>query len=243
MARSHFKVGEIAKRTGLSVRTLHYYDEIGLLSPSHHTESGHRMYGHEALARLQQIVSLRELGFSLDEVRDTLTHPGHSALRVVELHIDRLEEQIDAQRRLRSRLEAIARVLAAAEEVSADELIETIKETRMISKYYTPEQLEELKARRDAIGDDRIREVEAEWPQLIEEVRAEMDKGTDPSDPRVRELARRWMGLVREFTGGNPEIAKSVRNVWEQEESVHGMATAPMREMMAYVTKALASEE
>jgi DNA-binding transcriptional MerR regulator len=243
MARAHFKVGEIAKRTGLSIRTLHYYDEIGLLSPSHHTESGHRMYGHEALARLQQIVSLRELGFSLDEVRDTLERPEHSALRVVELHIDRLDEQIDRQRRLRSRLEAIARVLATADEISADDLIDTIKETSMLSKYYTPEQLEELKARREAVGEERIREVEAEWPRLMEEVRAEMDKGTDPSDPRVKELARRWMGLVREFTGGNPEIAKSVKNVWQQEESIHGMATAPVREMMTYIGKALESEK
>jgi DNA-binding transcriptional MerR regulator len=236
------KVGEVAKRTGLSVRTLHYYDEIGLLSPSHHTESGHRMYGAAALARLQQIVSLRELGFSLDEVRDVLARPDYSPLRVVERHIARLGEQIEAQQKLRSHLEAIARALATAEELSAEELIETIKETKMISKYYTPEQWEELKERREAVGEERIREVEAEWPRLMAEVRAEMEKGTDPSDPHVRELARRWMGLVEEFTGGNPEIAKSVRNVWEQEESIHGMETAPVREMMAYIQKALASE-
>jgi MerR family transcriptional regulator, thiopeptide resistance regulator len=193
--------------------------------------------------RLQQIVSLRELGFTLDEIRDTLTRPGFSPLRVVKLHIDQLGEQIEAQRRLRSRLEAIASALASTEGVSADALIETIKETKMISKYYTPEQLEELKARREAIGEERIREVEAEWPSLMEAVRAEMDKGTDPSDPRVREMAHRWMALIQEFTGGNPEIAASARNVWAQEESIHGMATAPVREMMAYITRSLESEK
>ena len=58
------KVGQLAKRTGVSVRALHYYDEIGLLQPSTLTKSGHRLYGPAELVRLQQIKSLRQLGFS-----------------------------------------------------------------------------------------------------------------------------------------------------------------------------------
>ena len=53
------KVGELARQTGLSVRTLHYYDEIGLLSPSYRTETGYRLYAAVDIARLQQIKSLR----------------------------------------------------------------------------------------------------------------------------------------------------------------------------------------
>ena len=56
------KVGELARRTGLTVRTLHHYDEIGLLRPSLHTESGHRLYTAADVGRLQQVVSLRQLG-------------------------------------------------------------------------------------------------------------------------------------------------------------------------------------
>ncbi|MEA2488332.1 MAG: hypothetical protein QOH21_124, partial [Acidobacteriota bacterium] len=62
MTNAHWKIGELAKRTGVSVRTLHHYDEIGLLTPSHRTESGHRLYGREEVIRLQQIVSLRQVG-------------------------------------------------------------------------------------------------------------------------------------------------------------------------------------
>ena len=75
-----FRVGEVAARTGVSVRTLHHYDEIGLLRPGGRTESvhgaGHRRYTTADLARLQQILSLRQLGFSLDEVADALGKPG-----------------------------------------------------------------------------------------------------------------------------------------------------------------------
>src|SRR3954467_720914 len=70
------KVGELAKRTGLTVRTLHHYDEIGRLRPSLHTESGSRLYTAGDAARLQQVLSLRALGFSLDEVRGCLNQAG-----------------------------------------------------------------------------------------------------------------------------------------------------------------------
>ncbi len=63
---AQFKVGELAGRTGVSVRTLHYYDEIGLLSPRRYGDGEHWLYRAEEVARLQQIVSLRQLGFSLD---------------------------------------------------------------------------------------------------------------------------------------------------------------------------------
>ena len=234
-----WKVGELAKRTGLSVRTLHHYDAIGLLSPTHRSQSGHRLYGEGDVARLQQVMSLRSLGFPLEEIRDLLDRRGMSPGDVVRLHLHRLREQIRMQRRLLDRLEAVEAGLRSAERVSAEELMKTIEEMTMFDRYYSPEQLDQLQERARQVGPERIREVEAEWPRLMDEVRAEMEKGTDPSDPRVQELARRWMGLVREFTGGDPGITQSLKSLWQNEEQVHGIDTGPAREMMAYVTRAL----
>jgi DNA-binding transcriptional MerR regulator len=76
-----WKVGELAKQTGLSVRTLHYYDEIGLLSPSQRTEAGHRLYTADDIVRLQQVKSLRHLGFTLKEIRDYLNRPDSLRIR------------------------------------------------------------------------------------------------------------------------------------------------------------------
>src|SRR5437660_4968445 len=122
------KVGELARRTGLTVRALHHYDEIGLLKPSLHTDSGHRLYTAGDVARLQQVLSLRQLGFSLEEVRDCLDRPGFSPLEVIGLHVARLREQMERQRKLCERLEALAVHLRAAGEVSADEFLRTIEE-------------------------------------------------------------------------------------------------------------------
>ena len=75
MRSEAFKVGELARRTGLTIRTLHHYDEIGLLKPTLHTGAGHRLYTAGDVARLQQVRSLRQLGFSLEEIRACLDRP------------------------------------------------------------------------------------------------------------------------------------------------------------------------
>jgi DNA-binding transcriptional MerR regulator len=236
--RSEWKVGELAERTGLTVRTLHHYDAIGLLKPSRRTPAGHRLYDDADVARLQQIQSLRELGFGLEQIGEVLAGPSMEPARVVELHLARVRERIVLQQRLCDRLERIASQLRAAEGVSADDFLRTIEVMTMFDRHYTPEQLEELPGRRAELGDARIREVEAEWPKLMAEVRAEMEAGTDPTDERVQELARRWQALVREFTGGNPGIERSLGTMYQQESSVAGMDVAAMRPMMEYIGRA-----
>jgi DNA-binding transcriptional MerR regulator len=240
-----WKVGELARRTGISVRTLHYYDEIGLLKPSQRTDGGHRLYTAGDVVRLQQIKSLRQLGFSLREVRECLDRPDYPLRRVIELHLSRLRERIELERKLYDRLEEVAERLGSGEEISSGEFIETVMEvigmSERLDKYYTPEQLEYLEQRRREVGDERIRQAEAEWAELIEQVRTEMEAGTDPSSERVQALAGRCMRLVNEFTGGDPGIARSVSAMWRQETEIHGIDTGEMREMMAYVSAAMAA--
>jgi MerR family transcriptional regulator, thiopeptide resistance regulator len=96
------------------------------------------------VVRLQQIRSLRHLGFSLEEIRGCLDRPDVSLQCVIGLHIARLKEQIALQRTLCERLEAIGAWLSSAEEVSVEEFIHTMEVMSMIEKYYTPEQLAEI---------------------------------------------------------------------------------------------------
>jgi DNA-binding transcriptional MerR regulator len=228
------------------VRTLHYYDEIGLLSPSQRTGSGHRLYTAEDVVRLQRIKSLRAVGFSLREIQGCLDRPDFPLRRVIELHLSGLRDRIELQRRLCGLLENVAARLDSEEVVSSTGFVNTVMEviemSERLNRYYTPEQLEHLQERAREVGDERIREGEAEWAELMERVRAEMEAGTDPSDERVRALARRWMELVREFTGGDPGIERSLSNMWQQEENIHGIDTGEVREMGEYINRALAAQ-
>ena len=212
------KVGDLAKQTGVSVRTLHYYDEIGLLSPSGRTESGYRLYATNDIMRLQQIVSLRQIGFSLEEIRQCLEQSDFSLSHVVQLHMTGLREQIEMSGKLLKRLEMILE-MNSTDVVSVDDLMQTIEAICMFEKYYTPEQLETLKQRRELLGEEAIRQGEANWQELIEQVRTEMTKGTDPNSEVMQGLAQRWLGLVAEFTGDDPEIAKSLNKMYQEEGS------------------------
>lgn len=240
MQLTAMKVGEIAKQTGISVRTLHYYDEIGLLSPSHRTQADHRLYTASDIERLQQIVSLRQLGFSLEEIRQCLERPAFSLHRTIQLHMARLREQIELSHRLLNRLEAIAKTLHSTESVSVEALIQTIEVTCMFEKYYTPEQAEAIKKRAELLGEERIRQAEADWQELIAQARAEMEKGTDPASESVQVLARRWMELIREFTGGDAGIEKSLKAMYQQEGSEVASRGAVDSALSEYMGRAIA---
>jgi MerR family transcriptional regulator, thiopeptide resistance regulator len=235
------KVGEQARRTGLTVRTLHHYDEIGLLKPSLHAEAGYRLYTRGDVARLQQVLSLRQLGFALEEVRDCLDRPGFAPLEVIRLHVTRLREQIELQRKLCERLEALAEHFRTAEEVSADAFLYTIEVMTMIEKDYTPEQLAQLEARRREAGQEAIEQAPQQWSDLFTAVTAEMEAGTDPADPKAQELATRWLALVSLCTGGDPGIFNSLRSMYQNEDNVMGTDTKTLRPMMEYISKAAAA--
>jgi MerR family transcriptional regulator, thiopeptide resistance regulator len=106
-----WKIGELARVTGLTVRTLHHYDALGLLRPSRRSESGYRLYSEEDLSTLQRIMSLRHLGFSLEAIRECLHSADFSARRVVELHLARARQQLAEAAGVVRRLEAVAEQL------------------------------------------------------------------------------------------------------------------------------------
>jgi DNA-binding transcriptional MerR regulator len=226
------KVGELAKRTGLTVRTLHHYDDIGLLRPSRRTPGGHRLYGRAEVERLQQVASLRHLGLSLEEIAESLSRPEYSLQRVLDLHVERMERQIARQERLRDLVRSLRDRLRAAEEVSVDELTRTIEVTMSYEKYYTPEQLDQLAVRRRQVGEERIRQVQEEWQELFAAYEKAMAAGLDPASEQVKALARKSAALIREFTGGDPGIATSLGDMYrgegpEKVMSSHGTSMAP----------------
>ena len=110
----------------------------------------------------------------------------------------------------------------------------------MFEKYYTPEQLEELKERREMLGEDKIHQAQAQWQELIEQVRAEMKKGTEPTSEIVQSLAKRWRSLIEEFTGSNPEIEKSLSTMYQQEGAANASRNAIDSQTCEYISRAMA---
>ena len=245
MPQQCWKVGELAVRTGLTVRTLHHYDAIGLLSPSGRTESlhgsGHRLYTAADVSRLHQIVCLKQLGFALEQIKEYMTRADYDPRQVIGLHLEDVRRRAAEFTRIGDRLERLTQMLERADAVSPDTFLETIEGMTMIDKYYTKEQLESLEKRRVEGGPEMAEAIAKGpqmWNELMADVQSAMDAGVPATDAKAQELARRWYDLVGMFTGGDPGIFKSLKNMYENEDKVRGMDVKAMRPMQEYIEKA-----
>lgn len=125
------RIGEIAAAAGLTVRTLHYYEEIGLLTPAGRSESGHRLYGPDAVERLYRISLLRDLGLPLEKIRATLADTDTDVRSLVVDHLAALEAQLVRVNRLRSRLVQLADRLDSGEDTTSD-LLSVMEDMNMM---------------------------------------------------------------------------------------------------------------
>lgn len=115
MGKTSYSIGEFSKRTGVSVRTLHYYDELGLLTPEKHPDSGHRFYKDTDVQALQKIISLKSLGYRLKEIRGMLKTPSFTVdlNHTLQLHVQKLE---DEKAMIEESMAAIRRTIRLLEE-------------------------------------------------------------------------------------------------------------------------------
>ena len=235
-----WRIGELAGRTGLTVRALHHYDAIGLLRPSQRSDAGHRLYGEDDVRRVYQIVALRQLGLSLGEVARVLAG-GVDVRAILRAQLDALVRRIEFHERLRARVEQLL-VALDGEKPAADRFLDVLEVMTMFEKYYTPEQLETLEQRRQQLGADAIERAQRDWAQLIEAVEAERARGTDPRDPRVPELARRGEALIDDFTGGDAAIRRSLQKMYDNEAPEAASRGLVKAETIAYWNAVLTSQ-
>jgi len=139
-----WRIGELARETGLTVRTLHHYDQLGLLSPRSRTEGGHRCYTGGDVRRLHRIVALRSRGISLEEI-GTLLDGEPDPTGLLRRQLDVVEERLRKASELRTRLLDVLNNLGRNAEPSTRQLLHLIEETIAMNEPMTPEQFAELK--------------------------------------------------------------------------------------------------
>jgi DNA-binding transcriptional MerR regulator len=215
--RCILKIGELAAATGLSVRTLHHYDEIGLLSPSDRTDSNHRVYTRDDLARLQNIIYLKQLGLSLDDIRTYIDGADRDrSLEILDSRIARFEKDLSEMKDTLAHLRASRETLAQGRGLATNDIVQNLREAVTFEKYYSPEQLAELKKRADTMGPEKMQKASADWAALIAKVKDAVAVKMDPKSSEARALADEWHGLIQAFSGGNQAVEQNASKMYSE---------------------------
>ncbi|WP_175994743.1 SAM-dependent methyltransferase [Burkholderia vietnamiensis] len=198
------KIGELANKAGLTVRTLHHYDAIGLLSPSQRTEGGARLYGQDDLIRLHRIEALKRFGYSLPDIKASLEgDPARVPLELLQRQIAELNAQALRAQRLGRRLQYIVDMVCAGSEIAAADWMNALELMNMYQKHLDDEELDALLAS----GPETAAPSDPAWAALIEEVRVAMQNALPTASDAAQALAWRWIRLVVRMTRNDPDLA------------------------------------
>ena len=184
------QIHEVAERTGVTVRTLHHYDQIGLLKPDMVTPTGYRVYNRESLARLQQILFFRELGFPLNEIRRIMDHPGY----------DRQEALINQRALLLRQRQRMDRLLAHLDRI----INQTTEEEETMD--FQPFDTTELENAKTKYAD----EVKTRWGDTAAYAESQ-EKMKTYTDDKMAAIARAGDEILKEFANLRTESPESAQ--------------------------------
>lgn len=226
-----WKVGELARRTGLTVRSLHHYHQIGLLRPSARSDAGYRLYTAEDVERLYRIIALRQLGLSLDDIGAALSGPEAPLQDLITKQIQALELTMARDRRLHRQLCAVRDTLEAGQSLDPSKWIDTMELMTMYEKHFSAEELQRLPLYQNA-------DARSEWSALVGAVQSAMNRGAKPGDADVDLLAFRWMQMLERDTGGNPNFLMRLHSMNDDDPQVR-QRTGITRELGSFVKQAI----
>jgi len=180
-----FTVKQISKLAGVTPRTLHHYDDIGLLKPSRIGDNGYRYYGEESLLKLQQILFYRELGFPLEEIKKIMGRRGFDALTALETHKESLSRQMERTKRLLITVDNTIQHIKGEKLMSHKSLFEGFSEEEQekyaqeAEKIYDPETVRESNRKWKSYSAAKKEAVMAEGRQVYEDMIAALPKGAE----------------------------------------------------------------
>jgi DNA-binding transcriptional MerR regulator len=198
-----FTIKKLADIAGISVRTLHYYDEIGLLKPQYRRDNGYRYYGEEEVILLQQIMFFRELGFSLDEIRTIISSPDFNVSEALEQHKNLLVKKDKRLKELINNVERTMSKMGKQSEMNIkefyqgfdDEQIEQYREE--VKRQWGPKVLEESEKKVIGMGQEKFIALQAEGGKIFKAIMESMSEGYDSK--YVQALIIEWRKWLENF--------------------------------------------
>lgn len=249
-----YTVKQLASLSGVTTRTLHYYDQIGLLLPATYGENGYRYYGEEALLRLQQILFYRELDFSLEQIKTVIDRPDFDLLQALRSHRQGLIGRIQRLFDLVETVDNTMKHLRGEIEMEKKDFYKGFDEEKQ--KAYEQQVRERygeeaLAASKDwnAYSREEKNDILGKMHEISENLTALVDR--DPESAEVQYWIRRWHNHINEyFYPCSLEIFEALGHAYAEDpefratyEAMHPEMPEFMEKAMTYYCKVMAQEE
>lgn len=223
-----YTVQAFARLAGVSIRTLHYYDQVGLLRPDRQAHNGYRRYRRRDLLRLQQILTLKYLGFSLEEIRALLDDTRYQVGRSLQIQKDAIDQRIRDLQRVSLALSVTLAQISSKPPGDLDwqqvcKIIEGVTmddKNQWQRKYYSPEAWEKIQERAKNYTPEQAARDQQAWAELIAEFQQQKNLGKSVSDPEVQKLAGRYAGLIQAFTQGDAQVLQGLNQMYKDMHNI-----------------------
>jgi DNA-binding transcriptional MerR regulator len=243
VTETRYTVKQLARIAGVSARTLHYYDEIGLLNPDRNPNNGYRLYPYEALLRLQQILFLRELGLSLDEILVVLDQPGFNLLNALEMHRKAL---LARQERLAALVQTVDRTINHLKgSIPMDD-------KQLFEGFSEEQQAEYAKEAERRWGSQNVKESQKRWASYSpEKKKAVLEEGKaiyldliasmplGPSSPQAQACVARWHQNLRNFYEPTKEILLGLGDLYNDDPDFNATFVRMHPDLAPFVREAI----
>ncbi|KOS61321.1 MerR family transcriptional regulator [Lysinibacillus agricola] len=210
---TQYSIGEFAKKTGLTIRTLHYYDEIDLLKPSFTSSTGKRFYSNENIMQLQKIVSLKFLGYSLEKIHELIHLKDWDLKESLEFQKQEMLQKKEHLNRVIRTLDHALFMMDEQGTINANifmTLIHNIhkeeEQKEWLSSYFPKDMVEEM----FNIPEQKHMELNKKMAQVYSELKAAY--GQDPGNPHIQSLLKQYFELSLELYPGTIELVKNLKD-------------------------------
>ncbi len=240
---AEYTIKKLAEFAGVSVRTLHYYDEVGLLQPEYRTRNGYRHYGEAAAVRLQQIMFFRELGFGLDEIKNIMSRPYFNVLEALETHRALLTKKAERIGELLQTVDLTIKKIKGEAMMSikeyyqgfSDEQIEKYRQE--VKERWGEDVLRESEARVKKMGKQQFAALQAEGGVIFKTIADNMDKGFD--SPIVQEQVAKWRQWLENFGHYSDEAVLGLGRAYSQDPRFAAFYRKINKDLPEFLTKAI----
>lgn len=215
-------IGDVAKRSGITVRTLRHYEDMGLLNPAR-TESRQRVYAYRDITRLQHIQMLKRTGLTLAQIKTLVTGSNWRAEDILQMQRDLAADELEKAKARLAMLEEALACAFAGEPADLSTLCNIIKMgehavseekwQKVWDKFYTPEEQERWKAAKMKLSEETVRDHEQKWPALL--ARTEALVGTDPAAPEAQAIVKEWNALTQAIYDIDPVLTESASKLYD----------------------------